>query len=61
MARHLASEVLALAETSGSKLDAYEVGYKHMDMVHSHAGAKGDISGIYGAVRQESGLAYENQ
>ncbi|KAL8653617.1 MAG: hypothetical protein Q9210_001995 [Variospora velana] len=60
MARHLAGEVLALAAASGTKLNAYENGYKHMEMVRSHAGAKGDISGIYGAVRQESGLAYEN-
>ena len=61
MARHLAAEVLALASASGSKLDAYEAGCRHMEMVRSHAGAKGDISGIYGAIRQESGLAYENQ
>ncbi|KAL8731398.1 MAG: hypothetical protein Q9181_004326 [Wetmoreana brouardii] len=61
MARHLASEVLALAEASGTQLNAYEAGYKHMEMVRSYAGTKGDISGIYGAVRQESGLAYENQ
>ncbi|KAI4191318.1 MAG: hypothetical protein LQ348_003539 [Seirophora lacunosa] len=60
MARHLAGEVLALAAASGTKLKAYEAGYKHMEMVQSHAGEKGDISGIYGAVRQESGLAYEN-
>ncbi|KAL9606438.1 MAG: hypothetical protein Q9179_000404 [Wetmoreana sp. 5 TL-2023] len=61
MARHLASEVLALAEASGTQLNAYEASYKHMEMVRSYTGTKGDISGIYGAVRQESGLAYENQ
>lgn len=61
MARHLATEVLSLASTSGTRLAAYEAGYQHMESVKSHVGAKGDISGIYGAIRQESGLAYENQ
>ena len=61
MARHLAAEVLALASASETKLEAYEAGARHMHMVKNHAGAKGDISGIYGAIRQESGLAYENQ
>ena len=31
-----------------------------MEMVKDHAGASGDISGIYGAVRQESGLEFES-
>ena len=32
----------------------------HMEMVEKYAGAKGDIAGIYGAVRMESGLKFEN-
>ena len=32
-----------------------------MEMVQEHAGLAGDISGIYGAVRVESGLQFENQ
>lgn len=60
MARHLAAQVLSLASDSGTKLKAYEVAEKHMEMVELHVGRKGDISGIYGAVRQESGLPYEN-
>lgn len=31
-----------------------------MEMVKDHAGASGDISGIYGAIRLESGLDFEN-
>lgn len=61
MARHLAHEVHGLASASGTKLPAYEEARKHMEMVKECRGAKGDISGIYGAVRQESGLNYENK
>ncbi|KAL8923089.1 MAG: hypothetical protein Q9208_004773 [Pyrenodesmia sp. 3 TL-2023] len=61
MARHLADEVLALASASGVKLNAYEAARKHMEMVQAYIGAKGDVSGIYGAVRQESGLPYESK
>ena len=32
-----------------------------MKVVKKYAGLAGDISGIYGAVRMESGLAFENQ
>ena len=32
----------------------------HLEAVEKHAGSKGDVAGIYGAVRQESGLKYEN-
>jgi len=28
--------------------------------VKEHMGARGDIAGIYGAVRKESGLKFEN-
>lgn len=61
MARHLADEVLALAAASGTRLNAYETARKHMEMVQSYVGTKGDVSGIYGAVRQESGLPYESR
>ena len=61
MARHLAGQVLELAGGVGARIKSYEVASKHMEMVEAHLGPKGDISGIYGAVRQESGLAYENK
>ena len=61
MARHLAEEVSGLASASGATLPAYEVARGHMDMVKDYAGTKGDISGIYGALRLSSGLAFENQ
>jgi hypothetical protein len=52
--------VMSLAEQSGTKLGAFEVASRHMEMVEKYAGAKGDIAGIYGAVRVESGLKFEN-
>ena len=61
MARHLADEVSALASASDAKLPAYQAAREHMDMVKDYAGAKGDVSGIYGALRLLSGLAFENQ
>lgn len=60
MAQHLADEVLALASTSGVKLSAYEAAVQHMKMVREHCGVEGGIYGLYGAVRKESGLKFEN-
>lgn len=59
-ARNLASHVLNLARSSGASVKAYEVAVKHLETVEAHAGAKADISGIYGAVRLESGLPFKN-
>lgn len=59
MAIKVASHVLGLAERSGAELKAYKEGKKHLDMVKENAGPGGDIAGIYGAVRLESGLPYE--
>jgi len=52
---------LNLAETSGAKMRAVEVAKQHLLEVKEHRGEKGDIAGIYGAVRKESGLPYELQ
>ncbi|MCJ1397907.1 2' O-ribose methyltransferase [Xylographa trunciseda] len=60
MAKNVASHVMDLARASGTNLPAYEAACKHMDAVQCHIGKAGDISGIYGALRMESGLAYEN-
>ena len=61
MARGLASEVLSLATDCGASLKAYEVAGQHMAMVEAHEGPTGDVTGIYGVIRQESGLRFENQ
>ena len=52
---------MSLAKSSGTRLRAVEVAEAHLQAVKAEKGAKGDIAGIYGAVRQESGLKYENQ
>lgn len=56
----LGSIVLRLSQESGILLKSCEEGIKHMEMVKDHAGAFGDILGIYEAVRLESGLDFEN-
>jgi len=37
-----------------------EVADAHLAAVQKHMGSRGDIAGIYGAVRQESGMNFEN-
>ncbi|KAF2107337.1 6-phosphogluconate dehydrogenase-like protein [Lophiotrema nucula] len=59
-ARAIAASILDLAKTSGASLKGYDIASKHLDAVRSHVGEGGNISGIYGAVRLESGLLYEN-
>ena len=41
-------------------MKSVELADSHLQDVQKHMGSKGDIAGIYGAVRQESGLKYEN-
>ena len=36
-----------------------EVADGHLADVQKHMGSKGDVAGIYGAVREESGLKFE--
>ena len=40
---------------------AVELIDQHLADVEKEKGDKGDIAGIYGAIRMESGLPYENQ
>lgn len=61
MAQHLASEILEMGEKSGVSLNSYRVAYEHMKLAREHFGSEGDISGIYAAVRLESGLSLRNQ
>ena len=59
MAIDLATQVLGIAKQTGTRIRSYEVAKDHMEIVKAHKGDIGDIAGIYGAVRQESGLPYE--
>ncbi|KAK1759365.1 NAD binding domain of 6-phosphogluconate dehydrogenase-domain-containing protein [Echria macrotheca] len=61
LARKDARHIMSLAKASGTRLQNAETADAHLAKVKEHAGEKGDIAGIYGAVRQEAGLKYENQ
>lgn len=57
-ARALTSKILDLAKKLNVSLPGYEVAINHLAVPEKHAGPKGDITGIYGAVRVESGLEF---
>ncbi|XMA16284.1 hypothetical protein WAI453_009075 [Rhynchosporium graminicola] len=60
LARKDARHANALAKTSGTRMKGVEVADEHLAQVKAHKGASGDIAAIYGAVRQEAGLSFEN-
>lgn len=60
MVKEITEHVLDLAKESGMELKAYEIGCKHLDDVEKYIGSNGDISGIYGALRMENRLKFEN-
>ncbi|ERS95952.1 hypothetical protein HMPREF1624_07487 [Sporothrix schenckii ATCC 58251] len=51
---------LRLGEKVGVTLQNARTADAHLVEVKAHDGETGDVAGIYGAVRQESGLPYEN-
>jgi len=59
LARKDARHALALAKSSGVRMRSVEVAEQHLAEVKEYRGSKGDLAGIYGAVRQEAGLKYE--
>ncbi|KAK4671070.1 hypothetical protein QC764_603610 [Podospora pseudoanserina] len=60
LARKDAGHALKLAEEAGVRMRNLEVADEHLKEVKEYAGEKGDIAGIFGAVRREGGLGYEN-
>lgn len=60
LARKDARHALALAKEHGTKLKDVEVADGHLVSVKEKMGERGDIASIYGAVRQEAGLKFEN-
>ena len=60
LARKDAGHARSLAASCGAVMNGLEVADKHLKAVVEHQGEKGDIAGIYGAVRAESGLKFEN-
>ena len=60
MARKDTGHALSLAKEYGVEMKAVDFADKHLKVAQKHVGVHGDAAGIYGAVRQESGLRYEN-
>lgn len=59
LARKDAGHAMKLARDNGAKAINVETADAHLESVQKHT-SKGDIAGIYGAVRQEAGLKFEN-
>jgi 3-hydroxyisobutyrate dehydrogenase-like beta-hydroxyacid dehydrogenase len=51
----------SLAERAGVQMKSLDVAGQHLLDVVDYAGDRGDIAGVYGAVRREAGLEFENQ
>ncbi|EEA21083.1 hypothetical protein TMatcc_001087 [Talaromyces marneffei ATCC 18224] len=60
LARKDLRHVSSVAAQSGMKMRSLEVVDGYLKDVKAHSGEKGDIAGMYGAVRKESGLKFEN-
>lgn len=60
LARKDARHAMSLAKAAGTTMHNVETADRHLVGVKEHAGEKGDIAGIYGAVRKEAGLTFEN-
>lgn len=54
------SYALGLGEETGVRLRNSETALAYLKAVVEHTDGKGDIAGIYGAVRQNAGLKFEN-
>ena len=61
LARKDARHALDLAERNRCSVPALQAAERHLVKVKEHCGDRGDLLGIYGAVRQESGLKFENK
>lgn len=61
LARKDAKHALDVADSSGVRMRDVEVADRHLADVQQYMGSKGDIAGIYGSVRRESGLRFENE
>ncbi|KIW19769.1 hypothetical protein PV08_00343 [Exophiala spinifera] len=61
LARKDARHAMDLAEVAGCRMKDVELADSYLKVVKETQGAKGDIAGIYGAKRLESGLKFENQ
>lgn len=61
LARKDARHAKSIAEAAGTRMRNVERADAHLAQLKEHAGELGDIAGIYGAVRKEAGLKFENE
>lgn len=61
LARKDARHAMDLAKVAGTRLENVETADRHLVKVKEHSGEKGDMAAIYGVVREEAGLPFENQ
>ncbi|OLN95602.1 putative oxidoreductase YfjR [Colletotrichum chlorophyti] len=60
VARKDIGHAVTVAKAAGTRLYNIETADKHLQIVKEHMGASGDVAGIYGAVRKEANLNFEN-
>ena len=60
LARKDAKHAKDMAESVGTSMKITEVADQYLEVVKKEMGEKGDIAGIYGAKRKESGLDFYN-
>jgi len=51
---------LDVSAKAGNKMPGVEMAVKHLEAVKEYQGEMGDLAGIYGACRKESGLPFKN-
>ncbi len=61
LARKDARHAMALAKENGTRIRQVELADEYLKTVKEQKGEKGDIAGIYGAVRVQGGLPFDNQ
>ncbi|CRG86880.1 hypothetical protein PISL3812_03892 [Talaromyces islandicus] len=60
LARKDARHVMSLAQDNGLRMRSLEIVDLYLQGVRQHMGERGDVAGMYGAVRKEAGLKFEN-
>ncbi|OKL57293.1 hypothetical protein UA08_07509 [Talaromyces atroroseus] len=60
LARKDLRHVTDIAKQSGMQMKSLEVVDEYLRDVKEHSGERGDIAGMYGAIRKASGLKFEN-
>ncbi|KAE8350896.1 hypothetical protein BDV28DRAFT_29400 [Aspergillus coremiiformis] len=60
LARKDLGHASSIAQEAGVRMRSVEVTDAYLQEVKKEKGVKGDLAGVYGAIRKESGLDYEN-